>query len=118
MTTRAITHRWRSAIRDRFAIQPTFLAMQRHLLFALRSASVQSSEPSPGEFRTDVRLDGNTWMGEGASPEEAMATALLKMTREDGTVVGATPSEGDSTEGIANGGMPSGRVGYQEAENQ
>jgi hypothetical protein len=80
------TH-WQTAITERFEIQPTIEAMQRHLLFTLRSASVQSSEAGHGEFRTDVDLgEGQNWSGTGASAEEAMARVLLVMTRSDGTL--------------------------------
>ncbi len=80
---------WRTAITERFEIQPTIAAMQRHLLFSLRSASVQTSEVTPGEFQTEVRLDGGAWTGTARSAEEAMGRALLAMTGPDGAVAGA-----------------------------
>ena len=79
---------WQRAITERFEIQPTIAAMQRHLLFSLRSASVQTSEVTPGEFQTEVRLDGGAWTGSARSEEEAMGRVLLAMTGPDGAVAG------------------------------
>ena len=87
MNTSITAINWQAAITERFEIQPTIDAMQRHLLFTLRSAAVQSSEAGHGEFQTDVELgEGETWSGTGASAEEAMARVLLVMTRPDGTL--------------------------------
>lgn len=78
---------WQAGITTRFAIQPTIEAMQRHLLFTLRSASVRSSEVAPGRYQTEVELEGQSWIGTGSSADEAMGRVLLLMTCADGTVV-------------------------------
>ena len=77
---------WQRGIAERFAIQPTVDAMQRHLLFTLRSASVRSGEVGPGEFQTHVELGDCSWIGSGASAVEAMGQVLLNMTNADGSV--------------------------------
>jgi hypothetical protein len=74
---------WQTAITTHYEIAPTFNAMQRLLLFGLRSASVQSSEPTPGAFETLVEKEGNSWNGTGSSPEEAMGRALLAMAQSE-----------------------------------
>ena len=74
---------WQSAITRHYNIDPTFNAMQRLLLFGLRSDAVQSSEPEPGTFQTEVELGGRSWTGTGASPEEGMGRALLAMAQAE-----------------------------------
>ena len=75
------TRAWQAEIRRRLVIEPTVNAMQRHLLFTLRSASVQSSEPAPGTFYTIVEWEEASWEGAGESAAEAMGQVLLAMTR-------------------------------------
>lgn len=81
MTTANLTHDWQGAITHLYDIDPTVDAMQRKLLFGLRSDAVQSSEPVPGSFQTVVERDGQIWSGTGASAAEAMARALLAMAQ-------------------------------------
>jgi hypothetical protein len=83
MTTTDQVVDWQSAITSHYEIAPTFEAMQRLLLFGLRSASVLSSEPDPGTFRTVVERDGSFWNGTGASPTEAMGRVLLAMAQPE-----------------------------------
>ncbi|HEU4798637.1 MAG TPA: hypothetical protein VFT63_06890 [bacterium] len=83
MTTTDQVIDWESAITSHYEIAPTFEAMQRLLLFGLRSASVLSSEPEPGTFRTAVEREGNSWSGTGASPTEAMGRVLLAMAEPE-----------------------------------
>ena len=71
---------WQEEIACRLEIQPTVMAMQRHLLFTLLSASVLSSEPVAGEFQTIVEWEEQSWIGTGPSAAEAMGRALLAMT--------------------------------------
>ena len=81
MTITTDTRDWQSAITREYNIDPTFNAMQRLLLFGLRSDAVQSSEPEPGAFQTVVEHEGGIWTGTGASPEEGMGRALLAMAQ-------------------------------------
>jgi hypothetical protein len=83
MTTTQPGHDWERAISRQYDIAPTFDAMQRLLLFGLRSDSVQSSEPEPGSFQTLVEREGQSWSGTGASAAEAMARALLAMAQPE-----------------------------------
>ena len=74
---------WQRAITHHYNIDPTFNAMQRLLLFGLRSDAVQSSEPEPGSYETVVEREGDTWTGTGATPAEGMARALLAMAQAE-----------------------------------
>ena len=83
MNQRDQTGDWQVEVRTRLVIEPTVNAMQRHLLFTLRSASVQESESAPGRFQTVVEWDEATWEGTGDSAAEAMGRVLLTMTDPD-----------------------------------
>ena len=71
---------WQTEVRSRLVIEPTIDAMQRHLLFTLRSASVQATESAPGRFQTVVEWEEAAWEGTGDSAAEAMGRVLLAMT--------------------------------------
>jgi hypothetical protein len=71
---------WQAEVRSRLVIEPTISAMQRHLLFTMRSASVQATESTPGRFHTVVEWEEAAWEGTGDSAAEAMGRVLLAMT--------------------------------------
>jgi hypothetical protein len=70
---------WESEVRRQISIEPTVVAMQRHLLFTIRSTSVRDLNSVPGHFHTVVDWDGVTWEGEGATAAEALGRVLLTM---------------------------------------
>lgn len=74
---------WQADLSGRLDIEQTAKGIQRHLLFTLQCGSVQTSEPTSGEFRTVVKREGDTWVGAGKSEAEALARALLAMPRID-----------------------------------
>ncbi len=76
---------WQADVRRAFAVEPTVVAMQRHLLFTMRSTSVRASEAEPGRFRTTVDWDGTTWEGTGATEAEALGRVLIAMSAPGST---------------------------------
>jgi hypothetical protein len=77
-----VKENWESEVRRQVAVEPTVEAMQRHLLFTMRSTSIRELPAEPGSFHTIVDWDGVSWEGEGASAAEALGRVLLIMSAE------------------------------------